>query len=144
MRAERALQPGSGTTDLVLGLAWRRMLSATDALNPQATWNPTAQLARAVQAGAPHRAGGRLGPRVNPTVSAALQASVVDKARDSGDQAEPENSGSTFVSLSPGINVAIGASSVLYGYVQVPVYQRVNGIQLVPRTSFALGYTASF
>jgi len=33
---------------------------------------------------------------------------------------------------------------VLYGYVVVPVYQRVNGIQLVPRTSFAIGYTAVF
>jgi len=46
--------------------------------------------------------------------------------------------------VSPGINLAIGARGLLYGYVQVPLYQRVNGIQLVPNTSFALGYTATF
>jgi hypothetical protein len=36
-RAERALQPGSGTTDLVVGASVRRVVGATDALNLQAT-----------------------------------------------------------------------------------------------------------
>jgi hypothetical protein len=34
--------------------------------------------------------------------------------------------------------------STLYAYVQLPLYQDVNGIQLVPRNSFALGWTADF
>jgi hypothetical protein len=144
VRAERALQPGSGTTDLVLSLAWRRLLTAADSINAQATWNQPLNSREQFKPGRRVELAAGWAHAVNPTVSAVLQASVVDKARDSGGQAEPENSGSTFVSLSPGVNVAIGASSVLYGYVQVPVYQRVNGIQLVPRTSFALGYTTSF
>lgn len=143
-RAERALQPGSGTTDLVLGLAWRNMLGAADALNVQATWVQPLNSREQFKPGRRIELAAGWSHAFNPTVSGVLQASVVDKARDSGDQAEPENSGSTFISLSPGVNVAVGASSVLYGYVQVPVYQRVNGIQLVPRTSFAVGYTTSF
>ena len=144
VRAERALQPGSGTTDGVLGLAWRSLLSDSDALNLQATWVQALNSREQFKPGRRITLAAGWSHAINPTLSAALQASVVDKARDSGDQAEPQNSGSTMASLSPGINVAIGAHSLLYGYVQVPVYQRVNGIQLVPKTGFALGYTASF
>jgi hypothetical protein len=49
-----------------------------------------------------------------------------------------------MIDLSPGVTVGVGASSTLYGYVQVPVYQYVTGIQLVPRASLALGWTADF
>jgi hypothetical protein len=33
---------------------------------------------------------------------------------------------------------------VVYGFVQVPVVQQVNGVQLVPRASLAAGWTHSF
>ncbi|HEU5296913.1 MAG TPA: transporter [Burkholderiaceae bacterium] len=144
VRAERSLQPGSGTTDLIVGVAWRQLLAASDALNAQATWVQPLNSREQFKPGRRLELAAGWSHAFNPTVSGVLQASVVDKARDSGEQAEPENSGGTFVSLSPGINVAVGARGVLYGYLQVPLYQRVNGIQLVPKTSFALGYTTSF
>ncbi len=143
-RAERALQPGSGTTDLVLGLAGRQMIAPTDSLNLQATWVQPLNSREDFKPGRRIELAGGWSHTITPAVSGVLQFSVLDKARDSGAQAEPDNSGGTFVSLSPGLNWAVGASGVLYGYVVVPVYQRVNGIQLVPRTSFALGYTALF
>src|SRR5262245_61203569 len=143
-RAERALQPGSGTTDLVLGLAGRRTLTPTDGLNLQATWVQPLNSREDFKPGRRIELAGGWTHSISPTVSGVVQASVLDKARDSGAQAEPDNSGGTFVSLSPGLNWAVGASGVIYGYVVIPVHQRVNGIQLVPRTSFALGYTALF
>jgi hypothetical protein len=143
-RAERALQPGSGTTDLILGLAWRNLLTPADALNLQATWVQALNLREQFKPGRRFELGAGWSHAISPVVSAVLQANLVDKARDIGAQAEPDNSGSTSVFLSPGVNVAVGAMGMLYGYLQVPVYQRVNGIQLVPKTSFALGYTASF
>ncbi|HET7524810.1 MAG TPA: transporter [Burkholderiaceae bacterium] len=144
VRAERSLQPGSGTTDLILGLAWRQLLGAGDALNAQATWVQPLNSREQFKPGRRLELAGGWSHAFNPTVSGVLQASVLDKARDSGEQAEPGNSGGTFVSVSPGLNVAVGAHGVLYGYLQVPIYQRVNGIQLVPKTSVAVGYTASF
>lgn len=143
-RAERALQPGSGTTDLILALAWRSLLNPADALNLQATWVQALNSREQYKPGRRIELAGGWSHAMSPVVSAQLQASLVDKARDSGAQAEPDNSGSTSVFLSPGINLAIGARGLLYGYVQVPVYQRVNGIQLVPKSAFALGYTATF
>ena len=59
-------------------------------------------------------------------------------------QAEPLNSGLTTISLSPGVTVGVGRSSTIYVYVQVPVYQRVKGIQLVPRSLFPVGWTGDF
>jgi len=40
--------------------------------------------------------------------------------------------------------VALGHDDTLYAFVQVPVYQKVNGIQLVPPYSLAVGWTHAF
>ncbi len=77
-------------------------------------------------------------------LGAVLQLNMRKRGHDSGNQAEPANSGSTMIDLSPGITVGVGESSTLYADGQVPVYQRVSGIQLVPRTSVAVGWTADF
>jgi len=43
-----------------------------------------------------------------------------------------------------GLTVAVGQHSTLYGYLQLPLVQNVTGIQLVPRSGVALGWTADF
>jgi hypothetical protein len=52
------------------------------------------------------------------------------KGRDSGAQAEPEDSGGTFVYISPGVSVAVTRSIQLFALVLLPIYQYVNGVQL--------------
>ena len=76
--------------------------------------------------------------------SSVVQLNYRHRERDSGAEAEPENSGATTVELSPGLTLSTKSMSTLYAYVQLPLYQDVNGIQLVPRNSFALGWTADF
>ncbi|MFO1341050.1 MAG: hypothetical protein U1F53_22990 [Burkholderiaceae bacterium] len=142
--AERALQPGSGTTDLVLGASARAVLGIADALNLQLTWT------RALGAKDGFEPGRRLdlsagwAHAMSPAWSLLLQANLSQRGRDSGAEAEPEMSGSTTFSLSPGASVALGHDDTLYGFVQRPVYQRVNGVQLVPQWSLALGWTHAF
>lgn len=143
-RAERALQPGSGTTDLVLGVASRRMVSGTEALNLQATWTQPLNSSEQFKPGRRIEAAAGWAHAYNPTLSAVLQANLVHKARDSGNQAEPDDSGSTTLLLSPGVSLATGDRSIVYAFVQLPVYQKVNGIQLVPKISLAIGCTTSF
>lgn len=143
-RAERALQPGSGTTDLVLGVAARRSLGLANAVFGQAS------ITQALRADEDFKPGQRtelsLGwsHAYSHSLGAVLQLNLRHKARDSGAQAEPELSGSTTVDLSPGVTLGVGPASTLYAYVQVPVYQFVNGIQLVPRYALALGWTSDF
>ncbi|MFM9916664.1 MAG: hypothetical protein ACKVOX_12705 [Rhizobacter sp.] len=143
-RAERSLQPGTGTTDVVLGLAGRHVVNATNALIGQAS------VTQAVNSDEHFKPGRRSELSVGWShayshgLGAVLQLNLRHRDRDRGAQAEPDNSGSTLLDLSPGITVGIGPASTLYAYVQVPVYQNVNGIQLVPRASFVLGWTADF
>ena len=80
----------------------------------------------------------------SPQWSTVLQLDHAHKQRDSGLQAEPDNSGSTTTSLSPGFSVAVATFDTVYAFVQLPLYQYVNGIQLVPRASFVMGWTHSF
>lgn len=142
--AERSLQPGTGTTDLIVGASMRMVLGLSDALNLQATathalgerdgYKPGDRLD--VSAGWAHA--------MSPAWSVLLQANWSQRGRDSGAEAEPELSGGRSLSLSPGVSIAAGHDDVVYALLQVPVYQQVNGIQLVPRHSLAFGWTHSF
>ena len=143
-RAERALQPGSGTTDLVLGVAARHAVGMSQTLIGQASVTQALNTREDFRPGRSIELSAGLSHAFTPKVGAVLQVNLRKRERDSGAQAEPENSGSTTLNLSPGLTLGVGAGSTLYAYVQRPVYQRVNGIQLVPRSALALGWTADF
>lgn len=144
VRAERALQPGTGTTDLVIGAAARHAMgpkdaafgqaSASWALNRHEDFKPGQRLELAL--GWSHA--------FSQDIGGVVQLNLRRRGRDSGAQAEPDNSGSTVLDISPGLTLAVGAASTLYAYVQLPLYQRVNGIQLVPRHALAIGWTSDF
>lgn len=143
-RAERALQPGSGTTDLVLGAAMRFALGGSDALIGQAGISAPLNSREQFRPGARIDVSAGWSHAFSPGWGGVLQVNLSHRQRDHGEQAEPVNSGSTTVNLSPGLTRAIGKASTFYAYAQLPVHQRVNGIQLVPRQSFALGVTTEF
>ncbi|HXL14467.1 MAG TPA: hypothetical protein VN972_00150, partial [Methylomirabilota bacterium] len=59
---------------------------------------------------------------------------------DPGDtDAEAGHTGSAAAFVSPGIRVTAAAKTAFYGIVQLPVYQRVNGINLVSDFNLYLG-----
>jgi len=59
---------------------------------------------------------------------------------DAGDtDAEPGHTGGTWAYVSPGIRVNAAGKTALYGVVQLPVYQRVNGINLVSGSNLYFG-----
>jgi outer membrane putative beta-barrel porin/alpha-amylase len=143
--AERTLQPGSGTTDAVLGayysqhlptrnLAWFVQGLAQLPVNSHDEYRPGNRLG--LDLGARYDIGDRLG--------VLLQLNTLFKARDRGAQAEPEDTGGKFVFLSPGLSYAFSQRLQAYTFVQLPVYQHVNGVQLVPRYAFAVGINSRF
>lgn len=143
--AERTLQPGSGTTDAVLGAyysapfgksgsSWFVQGSVTKALNSHGEFRPGYQLS--LSTGLSHE--------LTPDVKALLQLNISRKGRDSGAQAEPEDSGSTQAFVSPGVSVAVTNNARLYGFLQLPVYQRVNGTQLTADRAFIVGWGQVF
>jgi len=141
---DAGLQPGTGSTDLVVGAfrfgsigarldyfvqALAQLPLAThDDFKPARSLNLSVGL-RYVGAG--------------PVVPS-LQLNVRHEGLESGANADPDNSGSTLAYLSPGATWTLAESVQAYGFVQLPVYQQVRGLQLEPRWSLSVGLRYGF
>jgi hypothetical protein len=143
--AERALQPGTGSTDLVYGAFY-----SAAALTTESTWWVQALIQQAVMTKDDFRPGNQyqlnLGYRqpLGSSLRGLLQLNTLVKSRDSGAQAEPDLSGSTTVFLSPGLSWSATRDFEIYGFVQVPVYRYVNGVQLTASRAYVMGITTRF
>lgn len=143
--AERTLQPGTGTTDLILGAVFHQQLPASGA-----SWFAQAQVQRALNSHDEFRPGTQLTADVGyahplaDKLDGILQLNVVAKRRDRGAEAESADSGSRAVFLSPGLSYRVTDAVRVYGFVQQPLYQYVNGVQLTPDRAFVLGVSTRF
>lgn len=142
--AERSLQPGSGTTDAILGAFY------SGPLGRHATWFADVNWQAPLNERADYKSGNRAGIDIGASypltgkIALQLQLNMLWKDRDAGANAEPEDTGGTFVHLSPGVSIALGDKTQLYGFVQVPLYQNVNGVQLTADWSVAAGLSHRF
>ncbi len=143
--AERTLQPGTGTTDLILGTYYQRT-----AIDRPLQWFAQAQLQQPVNKRAGYRAGyqlsidGGLQYGLNGQLAALLQLNLQIKGRDTGAEAEREDSGAQTLSLSPGVSYSLARTTRVYGFVQLPLYQYVNGIQLTTDAAYVMGISTAF
>lgn len=143
-RAERSLQPGSGTTDAIVGAYYHQSLHA------HGSWFAQATLQQALNSRSDFKPGQSfatdIGYRYNvsPRLNLMLQANYVIKQRDRGDEAEPDESGSRTLTLSPGAGFALTPSVQLYGFIHERVYQYVNGVQLSAEKGFVAGISSRF
>jgi len=142
--AERSLQPGTGTTDAILGAFYG------GPLGNRATWFAGVNWQAPLGGHDEYKPGSQAGFDIGVSypwtgrVALLLQLNTHWKDRDSGANAEPEDTGGTFVHLSPGVSVTLGDKTQLYGFVQLPLYQDVNGVQLVAEWSIAAGLSHRF
>jgi hypothetical protein len=145
--AERTLQPGSGTTDVIAGMYLNGPLNFGMQV---ATGFLQAQMQYPLNARDDFRPGNQylldLGMSwpLTPAWSGLVQLNAQIKERDRGGEAEAEDSGGSFLWLSPGLSYALGRAAKLYGFVQLPLYQRVNGIQLTAGWTAAAGASWRF
>jgi hypothetical protein len=143
--AERSLQPGTGTSDAIIGVHYHQKLPKQDA-----AWFAQVQYQRALNSHANYRPGAVLGVDVglrkslSERVAGLLQVNLVTRQRDGGSAAEPADSGGRSVFLSPGLAVTLGEGLQVVGFYQQPLYQYVNGVQLTMRRAFVLGLSGRF
>lgn len=143
--AERTLQPGSGTTDAILGAYFSSSLPLRDlSWFAQALYQAPLNEREDFKPG--NRFGFDLGMRYEAGERAGLmlQLNYLQKGQDKGAEAEPEDSGGTFLYVSPGASWNLTRDLQLYGFVQVPVYQKVNGVQLVADYAVVVGLSTRF
>jgi hypothetical protein len=136
---DRGLQPGTGTTDLLVGLYnfgtvnrdWDYFAEAVlqQPLNSREGFKPGTGLN--ISFGVRYIGFERVHPQI--------QLNTRAEGRESGPNADAENSGATLVYVSPGVNMKLSDHAAAYAYVQVPVYQHVNGYQIEPKYSISVG-----
>lgn len=141
---DRGLQPGTGTTDALvgayhfgaLGRYWNYFAQALvqQPLNSRRDFKPGTGLN--VNVGVRYTA--------NRSVVPQIQLNLRTEKRESGAEADVENSGATLVYLGPGITLRVAPGLAAYAFVQVPVYENVNGYQLEPRFAASAGLSSSF
>lgn len=140
--AERSLQPGTGTTDLLLGggLAYAPLsmpgslfanMTVQLPLDEKDDYRPGWRAS--LQAGWQYPLSGRL--------DLLLQASFLRVGQDRGANAEPEDSGRTEAAIVPGVAFALSKKLMLHAQAELPVYQRVNGIQLTHDYALSAGFS---
>jgi hypothetical protein len=136
---DRGLQLGTGTTDLLVGTYHFGALSqdwgyfgqilAQLQMNSDDGFKPGAGLN--VNAGLRYTASSTFVPE--------LQLNARVEKREQGINADVENSGATLVYLSPGFTWTPTRGVSLYAFMQAPIYQRVNGLQLEATRFFSVG-----
>ena len=134
----------AASAGVVLGTATRRILSLSDALIGQVSVSQAINSRRDFKPGTRVELSAGWAHAFIQNFGAIMQLHLRHRARDTGTRAEPANSGSTRAEISPGTTLGVGQASTLYADLQVPIYQRVYGIQLVPRSSLAVGWTSDF
>lgn len=136
---DRGLQLGSGTTDMLAGISWFA--------------RPTTRVGcfAQIQLDQPLAARAGFFPSTSVTLSSGirwlnpsrftpqLQLNVKTEGREHGFEGDTANSGGTLAYLSPGLTAELADRASAFAFVQLPVYQRVNGLQLEPRWILSVG-----
>ena len=142
--AERSLQPGTGATSGVVGLY------ANYATQGGSLWFAQLQFQGAMATKDDYRPGNQLlltgGVSWPVTDSVALlgQLNALWRGRDSGANAEAEDSGGRSFFFSPGVSYTVSPSAQIYAFAQLPLYRYVNGTQLAVNWAAVGGVTFRF
>lgn len=136
---DRGLQPGTGTTDLVIGAYHYGALGASWSYFVQALAQEPLGRRRGFEPGVGLNVNlGVRGP-ANRAVVPQLQLNFRAEGRESGPEADADNSGATLAYLGLGVTVRLARNVAAFAFVQVPIYQNVDGYQLEPRYTASLG-----
>ncbi len=143
-RLDRGLQLGTGTTDLLAGAAWfARPADNLGCFVQTQLDQPLAARAGFMPSTSLTLSGGVRW--LNPSrFTPQLQLNVKTEGREHGSEADTPNSGGTLAYLSPGVTAEITPQSSGFVFVQLPVYQRVNGLQLEPKWMLSIGVRCKF
>ncbi len=136
---DRGLQLGTGTTDALAGLSYFGRPTENVGWFAQALLQRPLDVRQEFRPSTSLSVNGGVRWLNTSHVTPELQVNARFDGREGGAQADYANSGDTIVNLSPGVTVDLRRGLDVFAFVQMPVYQRVNGLQLEPKWAFSLG-----
>lgn len=139
------LQPGTGTTDMIVGV------SMSDALNRNWDYFTQAMFQTVVAGPADYYHPGNsqnvnLGLRYMglETLIPQIQINARHVNTDSGAVADTLSTGGVLAYISPGFSIRAADNLRIYAFAQLPIYQNLTGFQLAPRYTLSVGVHAAF
>lgn len=141
---DRALQPGTGTYDAIVG--------AFDGFSLGKGWDyfcegtyqvPLKQSAQFREGNELHLSLGTKYTHFHSVIPQ-IQANLLYVKPDVGASADTINTGGTLLYLSPGLSVALVEDLRVYSVVQIPIYQKYQGVQLAAKYIASVGVSYAF
>lgn len=145
--AEPTIAPGTGSTDVSASLVWQGTAEV-----PSLTYGPLGNTGalpwfvavtgrrngvgtKAYRAGNELQISAGANYPVSETFQALLQVNSRFRSKDDVGRTDAvrDDTGGSFVYLSPGLRVALTPKTAVYGYVQIPIYQRINGVNVASK-----------
>lgn len=136
---DRGLQPGTGTVQAVLGIYHLGAISPELGYFLQGSGQVPLTSRDEYKPGSFVQVAASLNDTHWRNITPQLQLSFRKTWRDSGLNADRKNSGGEQLNLAPGLSAKLGTSIVGFTYVELPLWTRVNGFQLVPKAKFSAG-----
>jgi hypothetical protein len=146
---DASLQPGTGSTDIIVGAYYYQAISQNLDFFANLQFQ-SAVIAKQNQPGNDFRTGNSatlsFGVRYeeNPTWVPQLQMNLLHKSVDQGALADIYDTAGYVAYLSPGLTAKVAGNLYAYGFAQVPVYSDLVGYQLFPRYTFSVGASYAF
>jgi hypothetical protein len=149
--AEVTIQPGTGSTDLIFGTVFSKNLASLQTLSGEQYSSFPVVLSVNYRLNGKgtddYKFGNELllhlstAYRFVEKISLLLQVNArFMEHSDVGTTGEPEeNTGGKWIFLSPGLKFYLSDDISLYSYLQLPVYQNVNGIQQTAKYNLKFG-----
>ncbi|MGH2567364.1 MAG: hypothetical protein ACRDGA_03425 [Bacteroidota bacterium] len=151
--AEVSIQPGSGSTDGIIGLQYRQTVVSIPTISGEYSSLPV-EAAVTYQFNGAGTNGWRFGNillahagtsyQFSQRASLLLQVNGrIQAFADPGSTGEPlENTGGTWIFASPGLSVQLIDAILGFVFIQIPVYRNVHGIQQTSAFNLQVGLSA--
>jgi hypothetical protein len=146
---DASLQPGTGSTDIIVGAYYYRAISQDFDVFINAQFQAAVK-ERMDQPGNDYRPGNTtsvsfgLRYESNPRWVPQLQVNLLHKEPDTGALADIQNTAGNVAYLSPGVTAQVSARLHVFAFAQLPVYSNLYGTQLFPRWTASAGATYAF
>jgi hypothetical protein len=146
---DASLQPGTGSTDVILGAYYYRAISQDFDVIANGQFQ-RAMAHRQHEPGNDFRPGDFVTASVGLRYEASpqwvpqLQLNLLRKQADRGALADEQNSAGTVAYLSPGMTAKVLDNLHVFAFAQFPVYSKLEGYQLFPRWTVSVGASYAF
>jgi hypothetical protein len=142
---EPTIQPGTGSTDFIGSILYSvQVIPLKAEVFVSASYRSNRENSLDYRFGDETQTNAGVRYKTERQVTWSLQVNGRRTVRDAFLGEDVPSTGSTLVNLTPGLRFDSNAGTSIYGFVQVPIHEKVNETNLAPRGGIVLGVSRVF